>query len=60
MARRFRCRYTGAHRCKEGAVTRLRLTFSIVSTPQVTRVCEAHSIALESMCESTGIKIERI
>lgn len=60
MARRFRCKYTELHRCKKEATQRLRLTFSIVSIPQFTRVCEAHAVALKSVCEVASIGYERV
>lgn len=60
MPRRFRCKYTLAHRCKETATARLRLTFSIVSAPQFTRVCEPHALSLEAMCLASNVKFERV
>lgn len=60
MSRTFRCRYTASHRCNETATIRLRLTYSIVSTPQLTRVCEAHAVTLTAVCETAGIKLERL
>jgi hypothetical protein len=60
MARKYRCRYTEVRRCESEATERLRLTFSIVSEPQLTRVCAAHGASLETTCQVAGIKFERI
>lgn len=60
MARQFRCRFTVTQRCQEVATVKLRLTYSIVSTPQVTRVCQGHALSLAEMCLAADVKFERI
>lgn len=58
MARKYRCRYTVASRCKAEATVRLRLTFSIVSDPQLTRVCPDHAVTLAETCSIASIGYE--
>lgn len=60
MSRTFRCRYTAVHRCEAEGVVRLRLTYSVGGTPQLTRVCAAHAVTLADACIAADIKFERV
>lgn len=60
MPRKYRCKYTRVHRCKELATVRLRMQYTVISGLHLTRVCERHALALESMCSVTSVSCERI